>query len=109
MILNKQYIVIKKPDGRQSYMSIGDIIVVTKFERSLYNDVGAVVIFLNDKEIPISEGYWCHFLVEDTPYYLAELDDKAIKEVSSILQEQSNQIMNRLIKLDAMLAIKDCD
>lgn len=106
MILNKQYIVFDDPNIHTDSVKIGDILIPTKLSPCGQGVEGLIV---NDKEIPTPDGCWCHFLVEESIEYLTELDEKAIKEVSSILQEQSNQIMNRLIKLDAMLVIKDYD
>lgn len=105
MILNKQYIVFHTVNSHISYnLEIGDILIATRLSTCGQGVEGLIV---NDKEIPIPDGYWCHLLVDDGEKYLLELNEQSIKEVTSILQEQSNQVMNKIIKLDIMLASKD--
>lgn len=104
MILNKQYIVFDDPSVHINGVEIGDILVAIKLTLC---GLGVLGLLVNGKEILLPDDYWCHLLVEESEEYLTELNEQSIKEVTNTLQEQSNQIMNKVIRLDIMLATKD--
>lgn len=104
MILNIPYIVFDYPYISTDDIQIGDILIVTKISNCGQGVVGLIV---NGKERILTSGYSCHFSIDETIEYLTPLNEKSLKQVINILEDQSNEIISRILKLDIMLASKD--